>query len=207
MEDLLEIRKANRNSKALSDCTSPDQKLNRLTDMTSMKTESLGYRKINTCQESDSTQQPRELTDRKRRDTPPYRLSEKASKEDLQSNHAVSEKFIVLPDGSRYRGEIVGGKRNGQGTLVYPDASVYTGAFVDGIPEGKGQLIHKMGINTKAIFTWVKLMVKASSLLLAVAFTKGSGLITDQMGTAKRRYLMVPNTQACGIRVKSMARG
>ncbi|WP_437882709.1 C13 family peptidase [Pseudomonas sp. LRF_L74] len=46
----------------------------------------------------------------------------------------------VLPDGGRYRGEIVDGLLQGEGRLDYPDGSWYAGHFKDGQLEGRGEL-------------------------------------------------------------------
>ncbi|MBA1276659.1 MULTISPECIES: C13 family peptidase [Pseudomonadaceae] len=45
----------------------------------------------------------------------------------------------VLPDGGRYRGEIVDGLLQGQGRIDYPNGSYYTGTFKDGQWHGHGR--------------------------------------------------------------------
>ncbi len=45
----------------------------------------------------------------------------------------------VLPDGGRYRGEIVDGLLQGQGRIDYPNGSYYTGTFKDGQWHGTGR--------------------------------------------------------------------
>jgi hypothetical protein len=45
----------------------------------------------------------------------------------------------VLPDGGRYRGEIVEGRLHGQGRVDYPDGSWYAGQFQGGQLEGPGE--------------------------------------------------------------------
>ncbi|MHA6495210.1 C13 family peptidase [Pseudomonas borbori] len=45
----------------------------------------------------------------------------------------------TLPDGGKYRGEIVDGLLQGQGSLDYPDGSGYTGEFKDGRMHGVGE--------------------------------------------------------------------
>nr|WP_312973458.1 C13 family peptidase [Pseudomonas sp.] len=45
----------------------------------------------------------------------------------------------ILPDGSRYHGEVVEGLLQGEGRLDYPDGSRYTGRFVDGQRHGAGE--------------------------------------------------------------------
>lgn len=45
----------------------------------------------------------------------------------------------ILPDGSRYHGEVVEGLLQGEGRLDYPDGSHYVGHFVDGQRHGAGQ--------------------------------------------------------------------
>ena len=44
----------------------------------------------------------------------------------------------VLPDGGRYRGEIVDGRLQGQGRIDYPNGSHYRGGFKDGQWHGQG---------------------------------------------------------------------
>ncbi|MBD1590216.1 C13 family peptidase, partial [Pseudomonas typographi] len=44
-----------------------------------------------------------------------------------------------LPDGGRYRGEVVGGLLQGQGRIDYPNGSGYQGGFKDGQYDGNGQ--------------------------------------------------------------------
>ncbi|MEK1907466.1 MAG: C13 family peptidase [Pseudomonas sp.] len=45
----------------------------------------------------------------------------------------------VLPDGGRYRGEVVDGLLQGQGRLDYANGSWYSGLFKDGLFEGQGE--------------------------------------------------------------------
>lgn len=44
-----------------------------------------------------------------------------------------------LPDGSRYRGELVNGLLQGEGRLDHPDGSWYRGGFLDGVRHGQGE--------------------------------------------------------------------
>lgn len=45
----------------------------------------------------------------------------------------------ILPDGSRFHGEVVDGLLQGEGRLDYPDGSRYVGHFVDGQRQGVGE--------------------------------------------------------------------
>ncbi|MBC9249247.1 peptidase C13 [Pseudomonas alcaligenes] len=45
----------------------------------------------------------------------------------------------VLPDGGRYRGEVVDGLLQGQGRLDYASGAWYAGGFKDGLQEGRGE--------------------------------------------------------------------
>ncbi|WP_083651899.1 C13 family peptidase [Pseudomonas sp. PA27(2017)] len=45
----------------------------------------------------------------------------------------------ILPDGSRYHGEVIEGLLQGEGRLDYPDGSRYVGHFVDGQRQGAGE--------------------------------------------------------------------
>lgn len=47
---------------------------------------------------------------------------------------------LAFPDGSRYVGEVGGGRPDGQGTLTYADGTRYTGGFVAGKRGGRGSL-------------------------------------------------------------------
>ncbi|PTS86116.1 peptidase C13 [Pseudomonas sp. HMWF032] len=51
----------------------------------------------------------------------------------------------VLPDGGRYRGEVVNGLLQGQGRLDYSDGSYYAGLFKDGQFNGPGEWHSKHG--------------------------------------------------------------
>ena len=44
----------------------------------------------------------------------------------------------VLPDGGRYRGEVVDGRLQGEGRLDYANGAYYQGQFKDGLFEGPG---------------------------------------------------------------------
>ncbi|SHL11411.1 C13 family peptidase [Phytopseudomonas punonensis] len=45
----------------------------------------------------------------------------------------------ILPDGSRYHGEVIAGLLQGEGRLDYPNGSRYVGHFVDGQRHGAGE--------------------------------------------------------------------
>lgn len=51
----------------------------------------------------------------------------------------------VLPDGGRYRGEVVDGLLQGKGRIDYPNGSWYQGTFKDGQMDGEGELQHADG--------------------------------------------------------------
>jgi hypothetical protein len=51
----------------------------------------------------------------------------------------------VLPDGGRFRGEVVDGLLQGKGRLDYPNGSWYEGSFKDGQMQGQGELHHADG--------------------------------------------------------------
>lgn len=48
---------------------------------------------------------------------------------------------VVLPDGSKYTGEIRWGKIAGNGTMYYSNSRIFKGQFQDGIPKGAGVMI------------------------------------------------------------------
>ena len=52
---------------------------------------------------------------------------------------AAGHKQILLPDGARYKGPLVGGLMEGQGTLNWPNGSRYDGEFHHGLMAGQGK--------------------------------------------------------------------
>ena len=48
---------------------------------------------------------------------------------------------VVLPDGSKYTGEIRWGKITGNGTMVYSNGRTYKGQFKEGISQGTGTMV------------------------------------------------------------------
>ena len=46
----------------------------------------------------------------------------------------------LLPDGSRYQGQIVNGRFEGRGQLLFGNGDIYEGGFVNGLMQGRGQL-------------------------------------------------------------------
>ncbi len=59
----------------------------------------------------------------------------------------------VLPDGGRYRGEIIDGRLQGPGRLDYSDGSYYQGEFKDGQFNGQGRLTYRDGSRYEGGFT------------------------------------------------------
>jgi len=55
---------------------------------------------------------------------------------------------FYYPDGKKYVGEFVNGKRHGEGTFTYPDGTAYIGKFVAGIEQGVGECINIDGSST-----------------------------------------------------------
>ncbi len=55
------------------------------------------------------------------------------------------EKTLILPDGKKYEGEFINGKRHGFGKLIYPDGLEYEGDFIDDRQEGYGTYIFPDG--------------------------------------------------------------
>ena len=63
---------------------------------------------------------------------------------------ACSEPLIIspdaiLPDGSRYSGDLVDGRFSGQGKLVFLSGGYYEGSFVDGVFHGPGLMVFVNG--------------------------------------------------------------
>ena len=54
-------------------------------------------------------------------------------------------KDYAYKNGDRYTGEVLDGRRHGQGTYYWKDGGHYTGSWVHGQREGKGRLVTKSG--------------------------------------------------------------
>ena len=54
-------------------------------------------------------------------------------------------RLIQYPDGSEYYGEILDGKKHGQGKYTYANKEVYEGAWVNNLPNGHGKYTYKDG--------------------------------------------------------------
>ncbi|CAK0876814.1 unnamed protein product, partial [Prorocentrum cordatum] len=52
---------------------------------------------------------------------------------------AAGQGVSTTPDGARYEGQFVKGKKSGQGTYRYPTGASYTGQWADDLQEGSGQ--------------------------------------------------------------------
>ena len=52
---------------------------------------------------------------------------------------------LFYPDGKKYRGEFINGKRHGKGTFIYTDGTAYIGKFIAGKEEGLGECISADG--------------------------------------------------------------
>jgi len=64
----------------------------------------------------------------------------------------LSPPQALLPDGGRYRGEVVNGLLQGQGRVDYPNGSGYQGNFKDGQWQGEGQWHGRNGETYKGGF-------------------------------------------------------
>lgn len=70
----------------------------------------------------------------------PYSLEPSdAAARDLFSRFSSEQRPIVYPDGSRYIGEIVNGKKQGRGILTFPSGMYYTGEWVQDQRHGQGK--------------------------------------------------------------------
>lgn len=56
-----------------------------------------------------------------------------------------SSVWHALPDGRRYRGELVNGKAHGYGTTLDPDGSKYVGSHEGGVRHGHGKWVSSTG--------------------------------------------------------------
>ena len=52
---------------------------------------------------------------------------------------------LFYPDGKKYVGEFINGKRHGEGTFTYADGTGYIGKFIAGKEEGVGECVGKDG--------------------------------------------------------------
>ena len=55
------------------------------------------------------------------------------------------EGTLFYPDGKKYVGGFINGKRHGEGTFTYPDGSAFIGKFISGKQEGLGECVNKDG--------------------------------------------------------------
>lgn len=60
----------------------------------------------------------------------------------MTKGHAVVKDY-VYKNGDRYTGEVLDGRRHGQGSYYWKDGGHYTGTWVKGKREGKGRLVTK----------------------------------------------------------------
>ncbi|RBP53711.1 hypothetical protein DFR28_1011100 [Arenicella xantha] len=60
---------------------------------------------------------------------------------------------VVLPDGSKYEGDVVDGKFSGQGTLLYPSGGFYKGNFKEGLFDGPGIMVQADGSRLEGEFS------------------------------------------------------
>ena len=67
-----------------------------------------------------------------------------------------------LPDGGRYRGEVVNGLLEGQGRIDYPNGSWYAGEFKNGLWHGQGNGTPAMATSIAAASSKVCIAVKAA---------------------------------------------
>ena len=55
------------------------------------------------------------------------------------------EGSLYYPDGKKYEGEFLNGKRHGEGTFTYPDGTAFVGKFIEGQQQGLGTCINVDG--------------------------------------------------------------
>ena len=84
----------------------------------------------------------------------------------------------TLPDGSRYRGEVVDGLLQGEGRLDYADGSWFSGQFVDGLRQGHGEWQgsngeHYVGDFERGQFSGRGVLQSADGSRYSGGFTKG----------------------------------
>jgi len=95
----------------------------------------------------------------------------------------------VLPDGGRYRGEVVEGLLQGKGRIDYPNGGWYEGAFKDGQMDGQGELqysdgTHYIGQFKAGEFDGQGLITYTSGNSYEGGFKKGE---MDGVGTLKEK--------------------
>ena len=52
---------------------------------------------------------------------------------------------LTYPDGKKYEGEFINGKRHGEGIFTYPDGTAFIGKFIAGKQDGLGTCINVDG--------------------------------------------------------------
>lgn len=64
----------------------------------------------------------------------------------------TASQTLVWPDGTRYVGGVVDGKRSGHGTIFWPDGTRYVGSFSNDMREGAGTMVLPDGRVFNGIF-------------------------------------------------------
>lgn len=56
---------------------------------------------------------------------------------------------MILPDGSRYEGDLENGRPHGQGVMIWPDGERYEGSFRNGMRDGHGVVTYPVGLRSE----------------------------------------------------------
>lgn len=79
----------------------------------------------------------------------------------------ASKDLVVFPDGSKFYGIMLNGKKHGPARFVWPDGSEYRGIFMDNGPDGEGIYISAEGRRKKVIHKQGKL-IKSQTISNAI---------------------------------------
>lgn len=86
-----------------------------------------------------------------------------------QASAESSTKTLVWPDGTRYVGEVVDGKRTGKGTIFWEDGTRFVGQFADDMRNGPGSMILPDGTVYTGYFKDDELVDSPATSIVAAA--------------------------------------
>jgi hypothetical protein len=94
----------------------------------------------------------------------------------------------VLPDGSRYYGELADGKFHGRGRLIWPNGSRHEGEFENGLASGQGESLYPNGDLYKGEFRLGQ--ASGRGRLVTVSGTVYEGMFANDMPNGHGVYRM-----------------
>lgn len=77
----------------------------------------------------------------------------------LAQDNQLEMRVLEWPDGTRYEGGVLNGKKEGPGTIYWPDGTRFEGIFSNDLREGSGTLIFPDGTVFTGVFSEDRLLV------------------------------------------------